>query len=277
MRTFYLNFLLLLLPLSVVAQTISGTVTDAENNLPLPGVNISVENTTKGTTTDFDGKFVLNDLNANDIIVFQFLGYKSVRITYVGQNTLNISLETDTEMLDEIVLIGYGQTLKEDVTGTVEKVSAEEFNRGAIVSPGSLLAGKTAGVRVTQGSGAPGAGPEIRIRAGSTLSGSQDPLIVIDGVPLDQQNANLNTINPDEIQDFTILKDASATAIYGSRASNGVIIITTKKGKKNTPLEFTFDSQVSISEVREKVRVMSAGTFRDFITQRDDELNRNGH
>nr|WP_321221862.1 SusC/RagA family TonB-linked outer membrane protein [uncultured Psychroserpens sp.] len=269
MKTFLNSLLILafLLPATLFGQTkITGTVTDEANALPLPGVNILVKGTTTGASTDFDGKYSIT-VNEGDILVFSYLGYSTKEVTFTGQSPFNVSLTEDAGQLDEIVLIGYGSTTKQDATGAVEKVGDEEFNKGAIVAPEQLLAGKSAGVRVTSNSGAPGEGAEIRIRGGASLSATNSPLIVVDGLPLDQRGVQgvrgqLNAINPNDIEDFVILKDASATAIYGSRASNGVILITTKKGKTNSPLKFEYDLKASIQQVNDFVDVLNADQFR---------------
>ena len=248
-----------MLPATLMAQsTVTGTVTDKANAMPLPGVNVIIKGTSRGTSTDFDGKYSI-EVNQGEILVFSYLGYTTQEIEFTGQTTINVPLEEDAAQLDEVVLIGYGSTTKQDATGAVEKVGDEEFNRGAIVAPQQLIAGKAAGVRVTSGGGAAGEGGEIRIRGGASLSASNDPLIVIDGLPIDQRGGAqgsrnaLNAINPADIEDFVVLKDASATAIYGSRASNGVILITTKKGSANQPLKVEYGLQASTRRVANKV------------------------
>ena len=243
-----LLFLLLFVPSILIAQsTVTGTVTEQATSQPLPGVNVIIKGTTTGTSTDFDGNYQIS-VNSGDVLVFSYVGFVTQEITYNGQTPINVQLAEDAAVLDEVVLIGYGSTTKQDATGAVEKVADEEFNKGAIVSPEQLLAGKSAGVRITSGGGAPGQGSEIRIRGGVSLSANNSPLIVVDGLPLDQRGVQgtrnaLNAINPDEIEDFVVLKDASATAIYGSRASNGVILITTKKGKSGAPLKIEYEIQ----------------------------------
>ena len=233
MKTFLnaLLFCLIIVPSTLMAQsTVSGTITDKANAMPLPGVNVLIKNTSRGTATDFDGNYTI-EVNEGETIVASYLGYTTQEIVFNGQSTIDVALVEDAAQLDEVVLIGYGSTTKQDVTGAVEKVGDEEFNRGAIVAPQQLIAGKAAGVRVTTGGGAAGEGGEIRIRGGASLSASNNPLIVIDGLPIDQSDQGgaqgssnpLNAINPADIEDFVGLKDASATAIYGSRASNGVI------------------------------------------------------
>ncbi|SKB38580.1 iron complex outermembrane recepter protein [Salegentibacter holothuriorum] len=263
--------LLLMLPISFFAQeTVSGVVSESATGLPIPGVNIIVKGTTNGAVTDFDGNYTITNVSEGEILVFSFLGFATKEIPFAGQETLNVQLDEDQAILEEVVLIGYGSTSEQDATGSVEKISSESFNQGAVVSPEQLIAGKSAGVRITPGSGEPGAGSEIRIRGGSSLSGNNSPLIVVDGIPLDQRGVQgvrnqLNSINPNEIEDFIILKDAAATSIYGSRASNGVILITTKKGKKDSPLSLTYDLKVSAGRIIDKVDVLNAEQFRTLI------------
>lgn len=262
---------MLLMPMSFFAQsTVSGIVTERDTGMPIPGANIVIRGTTTGTTTNFDGEYTLDGVNLDDVIVISYIGFAPQQIPYTGQETINVQLAPDTAILEEVVLIGYGSTRRQDATGAVQQISTEEFNQGAIVSPEQLIQGKSAGVQITSGSGAPGGGTEIRIRGGSSLSANNSPLIVVDGVPLDQRGVQgvrnqLNAINPNEIQDFVVLKDASATAIYGSRASNGVILITTKKGKKNSDLKFEYDLKASVGEVVETVDVLNAEQFRNLI------------
>ena len=262
---------MLLMPMSFFAQsTVSGIVTERDTGMPIPGANIVIKGTTTGTTTNFDGEYTLEGVNLDDVIVISYIGFAPQEIPYTGQETINAQLAPDTAILEEVVLIGYGSTRRQDATGAVQQISTEDFNEGSIVSPEQLIQGKSAGVRITSGDGAPGGGSEIRIRGGSSLSANNSPLIVVDGVPLDQRGVQgvrnqLNAINPNEIDDFVILKDASATAIYGSRASNGVILITTKKGKKNADLKFEYDLKASIGQVIETVDVLDADQFRNLI------------
>lgn len=269
MRTFLNSLLLLvfLLPATVIGQTIvTGTVTDEANALPLPGVNILIKGTTTGASTDFDGKYTIT-ANQGDILVFSYLGYATKEITFTGETPLNVSLAEDAGQLDEVVLIGYGTTTKRDATGSIESVTAEDFTQGNIVTPENLLQGRVAGVSVTT-SGAPGSGSEIRIRGGSSINASNNPLIVIDGLPITNDNVGgsrgiLASINPNDIESFTVLKDASATAIYGSRAANGVIIIVTKKGRSTFSADY--DVQFTFGENADEIDVFSADAFRDIV------------
>ncbi len=267
MKTFLnaLLFCLIMVPATLMAQsTVTGTVTDKANAMPLPGVNVIIKGTSRGASTDFDGNYAL-EVNQGETIVISYLGYTTQEIVFDGQSKIDVALDEDAAQLDEVVLIGYGSTTKQDATGAVEKVDDKQFNRGAIVAPQQLIAGKAAGVRVTSGGGAAGEGGEIRIRS---LSATNDPLIVIDGLPIDQRGGAqgsrnaLNAINPADIEDFVVLKDASATAIYGSRASNGVILITTKKGSVNQPLKVEYGLQASTRTVTNTVDVLSAAQYR---------------
>ncbi len=260
--------LLFLLPLFALAQNVvTGVVTD-KDNLPVLGATVLVKGTQNATSTDFDGKYTLSNVPDDAVIIISYIGYATQEIPLNGQSTINVSLADDTSELDTIVLIGYGSTTKENVTAAQTTIESESFNDGAIVSPGQLIAGKAAGVSVTAPTGQPGGGPTIRVRAGSTLDGSGDPLIVVDGIPLDQANANLNTINPNDIETFTVLKDPSAAAIYGNRASNGVIIITTKQAKLNSDLEVSYDFQFAINNNYNQLDVLSASQYRALAAER---------
>lgn len=272
MKTIYkkLLFLFLLLPFTVLAQsTLKGTVADLATGQPIPGVNVNVQGAPGGTSTDFDGKFQLSNVKNGDKIVVSFIGYKTSTVTFNGQQTLSVSLEEDTNQLKEVVVqVGYGTVKKKDATGSVSQISAKEFNKGINVTPETLISGRIAGVNVV-GGGAPGAKADIRIRGGSSLSASNDPLIILDGLPLSNAvpsgaTSILSTIDPNDIESFTVLKDASAAAIYGSRAANGVIVITTKKGTKGG-VKVNFSSQVGVNTVANTVDVLSADQFRNLV------------
>lgn len=275
MKTIYkkLLFLFLLLPLSVFAQSkLSGVVLDGSSNQPMPGVNVIVRGASNSTTTDFDGKFQLNGLKKGDVIEVSFIGYKTETVSFSGQSSVTVTLSEEANQLQEVVVqVGYGTVKKKDATGSVSTVTAKDFNKGAIVSADQLLTGKVAGVRITNSGGQPDATPNIRIRGGASISASNNPLIVIDGVPVDSNNPAgvsnpFNLINPNDIESFTVLKDASATAIYGSRASNGVIIITTKKGTSGE-IQFNYSANVTAGKVGKLVNVMSASKFVSFIEE----------
>ena len=278
MKTIYkkLLFLFLLLPFSVLAQsTLSGVVLDKTSGQPLPGVNVVVSGSSKGVATDFDGKFQLSKVVKGDKIVFSFIGFKSETIVYSNQTSISVSLQEDANLLNEVVVqVGYGTVKKKDATGSITTVTTKDFNKGANVTAENLLNGRVAGLSINT-SGAPGSGSEIRIRGGASLSASNNPLIVIDGLPVDNNTSVgatsiISSINPATIESITVLKDASATAIYGSRASNGVIIITTKKGGKNLEVEYNF--QLGIGKKVNQVSVFSADEYRNIVRVRQNQI-----
>jgi len=251
---------------------LNGTVIDAADGSSIPGVSILVKGTTLGTTTDLDGKYIL-EVKSGYVLVFSFVGYEKQEILITDQKVLNVSLASSVTGLNEVVIIGYGQVKKGDATGSVSAVGTKDFNIGAITSPADLLTGKVAGVQITSSGGAPGAGSTIRIRGGSSLSASNDPLFVIDGVPVDNDGISgtrsaLSTINPSDIETFTVLKDASATAIYGSRASNGVILITTKKGKEGKPLSLDYTGTFSFYQIPKTIEVLKGDEYRAMIQEK---------
>jgi len=275
MKTIYnkLLFLLLILPLSVFAQnTLSGTVLEQSSGQPLPGVNVLIQGSSTGVSTDFDGKFQLPNVKSGDVIVFSYVGYKDWTVTYTNQASITVSLEEDSSQLSEVVVqVGYGTVRKKDATGSVTTITERDFNKGPVVSVDQMVQGKVAGLQIINGGGSPGEGSTIRIRGGSSLSANNDPLYVIDGVPLPNGGVTggrnpLATLNQNNIESVTVLKDASATAIYGSRASNGVIIIITKKGKAGDKVAVTYNGSVSVSEAYDFVDVLNPTQFRDFVT-----------
>ena len=269
-RKFLLVFLVgMLMSAQAFSQTITvtGVVKDKTGEAVI-GANIVVKGTTNGTITDFDGNFTLQ-ANKGEIIVFSFIGYKSQELPAAEQ--MNVVLSDDTQLLEDVVVIGYGSVKKEDLSGSVVAIKAEEMNKGAVTSPQELIMGKVPGLSINQGDGGPGSGSTIRIRSGASLNASNDPLIVIDGVPVSNDAAPgssnaLGTINPNDIETFTVLKDASATAIYGSRASNGVIIITTKKGTQDK-IKVSYNSTYTYKDPYKRIQVMDADEFRQAVTQ----------
>lgn len=248
---YYLLFFLV--PWTGYGQTdghvVSGTVTDALNSA-LPGVSVIIKGTTTGTTTDADGKFVLKVERAESVLVFSFVGYRSSEVRVGEQTTFNIVLEDDISTLQEVVVIGYGDVKKSDLTGSVSTLKGDNLNKTPSASMDQLLQGKIAGVQVITGSGQPGAGATIRIRGASSLNGSKDPLVVVDGYPWGDAG-NLKQINPDDIESIEVLKDASSAAIYGSRGANGVILVTTRKGKTGQP-RINFSTLLSVSSLAVK-------------------------
>lgn len=279
MKTIYkkLLFLLLLLPFSVLAQnTVEGVVLDSKTNQPLTGVNVVVQGTNQGTITDFDGKFKISKIKSGDNLVFSYVGYRNETVQFTGQSSITVTMEESSNQLQEVVVqVGYGNVKKKDATGSVAVISAKDFNKGSITNAGSLLNGRAAGVTVNTGGGSPGSGATIRIRGGSSLAGNNDPLIVIDGLPIANETAKgstsfLASLNPNDIESFSILKDASATAIYGSRAANGVVLITTKKGGKKLSVDYNF--QYGSGKLVDKISVFSADEFRALVQQREPGL-----
>jgi iron complex outermembrane receptor protein len=259
------------------AQEVSGTVSDASG--PLPGASVLEKGTTNGTQTDFDGNYILTAQDGAVLIV-SYIGYKTQEVAINGRNSINFTLEEDAEALDEVVIIGYGTTTVKDATGSVSSVTAKDFNGGAIVSPEQLIQGKTAGVNIQQSSGEPGGGMSINIRGSNSVRANNNPLFVVDGVPLSGENTSpsgdtgngssavrnpLNFLNPADIESISILKDASATAIYGSRGSNGVVIITTKSGKSAQGGVIEFSSSLSIASPAKKYALLNRDDFVDAV------------
>ncbi|MEJ5996048.1 SusC/RagA family TonB-linked outer membrane protein [Pedobacter sp. Du54] len=277
MKVFYLlkQGLLLLFILSamiVKAQTgsISGKVFD-EKGLPLPGASVAIKGTTRVTLTDPNGNYSLTGLTGTVTLSSTYVGYLALEktITVAENTTVNFNLVVDEQKLGEVVIIGYGFAQRKEVTGSIATVNSKDFQKGTIITPEQLIQGKVAGVNITQNSGQPGGGSQIRIRGGASLNASNDPLIVIDGVPFSGNTIGnapspLSLVNPNDIETYTILKDANATAIYGSRASNGVILITTKKGTAGKPV-FNFSSNNSVASVAKKVDILTADEVRAYV------------
>ncbi len=232
--------------------TITGTVTD-ENNSALPGVNVLEKGTTNGTATDASGKFTLNVQDENSLLVFSFIGYETQEVSLHGRSTVTISLSPAVQSLQEVVVVGYGTVERKDLTGSVGSVRKEEMRDLAVTRVEQVLAGRVAGVQVKSVSGEPGAAPQIRVRGIGSISAGAAPLYVIDGFPTD----NIQTLNPNDIESIDVLKDASATAIYGSRGSNGVIIINTKRGKAGKPI-LAFDTYFGLQSASKVPEYMNA-------------------
>ena len=263
----------LFLSASAFAQqvVVKGNVVD-ETGEPVIGASVKVVGGTLGTVTDIDGNFTLN-ADKKSTIEVTYIGYEPVKMQ-AGQN-LTIHLKNTSSTLNEVVVIGYGAVKKSDLTGSVTALKPDSKNKGLVVNAQDMLSGKVAGVNVTSNSGEPGVGTQIRIRGGSSLNASNDPLIVIDGVPMDNNKVGitmgnsasnlLSTINPQDIESFNVLKDASATAIYGSRGSNGVIIITTKKGHKGQKPEVSYSGSVSVSQKKKTYEMMNGDQYRAYV------------
>ncbi len=266
-------FLTMLCTSLTYSQDVSGTVSDASG--PLPGVSVLVKGTTKGAQTDFDGKFTIKNVGANAVLVFSYIGLKTQEVNVAGRSNVNVTLKEDSAELKEVVVIGYGSVKKKDATGAVDQLSSKSFDNIGAPNPADLLRGKVAGVQVTQSSGEPGAAASIRIRGNSSIRSGNGPLIVVDGVPLDGGDVSpgsdiglgsssarnpLNFINQNDIESMSILKDASSTAIYGSRGANGVVVITTKKSKSKEP-QLTYSNSFTFSSLASNLELMSANQF----------------
>ena len=250
-------------------RVISGRVTDPKDGSGIVGVNITPKGSSGGTQTGADGSYKITVGPAVKILVFSSAGFTTQEVDISGKSTVDVSLAINNTSLGEVVVIGYGTTRKKDLTGSVATVTSKDFQKGNITTPEQLIAGKVAGVSIISNGGQPGQGSTIRIRGGSSLNASNDPLFVIDGVPLDNSgiaggNNPLSFINANDIESFTVLKDASAAAIYGTRAANGVIIITTKKGKSGG-LKVSFSTNNSISSVTKKVAVLNGDQVRSVV------------
>jgi TonB-linked SusC/RagA family outer membrane protein len=265
-------FLLLGSSALLAQRQLTGKVTDAENGEALIGASVIVEGTNIGTSTDFDGYYTLNVPATATSVRITYTGYATQTVAIGASNNMDFQMTTSAA-LDEVVVIGYGTVKREDLTGSVQSAGVKDFNKGAITGPQELLMGKIAGVQVTMGAD-PGGGATIRIRGGSSLSATNDPLIVVDGIPIATDDVSgtrnpLNFINPNDVETMTVLKDASATAIYGSRASNGVIMITTKKGSAaNRDLRFSYSGNVAFSQIIQKSDVLNAADYRSLINTR---------
>ncbi|MET0634792.1 MAG: TonB-dependent receptor [Chitinophagaceae bacterium] len=262
---------LLLLTHHSVAQasTVTGRVLNSLNQ-PLQGVSVKIKTSAVATVTNEAGVFSIA-ARPGDVLQFTYVGFDLVEAPVVSGSIPDIIMKQGMANLNEVVVIGYGSARKKDLTGAVSTIGTKDFNRGAISTPEQMITGKVAGVSITSNSGQPGAGSTIRIRGGSSLSASNDPLIVVDGVPLENSNIpgasnQLSLINANDIESFTILKDASAAAIFGTRASNGVILITTKRGSTGK-VRVTASSVNSVSVVTKNVDVLSAGQFRDIVSK----------
>lgn len=267
-----LSMLLVMVQLGFAqGKTVTGKVTDGKDGSPVAGASIQIKGTTRGTTSDAAGNFRITVDNNDAVLVITSVGFTRQEVAVGSQTELRISMASSaSNNLNEVVVIGYGTQRKKDLTGAIATVTSKDFVKGALQTPEQLIAGKVAGVQITPNDGAPGSGSRIRIRGGASLNASNDPLIIIDGLPIDGGAAGsanpLNLINPNDIESFTILKDPSSAAIYGSRASNGVILITTKKGKKGKT-RFNFSAQTFAQTPSGKVDVLDANEFRGVINQ----------
>lgn len=267
-------------------RTVSGIVTDSKNE-PLIGVNVTIKNaSTTGTITDIDGKYSLEIPSGNSVLVFSYIGYSTQEVKVSNRSVVDIVLKDDMQALEEVVVVGYGTMKKSDLTGSVSSITSDNFKLGTDLTPQQLMQGAFSGVNISQNSGKPGGSNTIRVRGGTSITASNDPLYVIDGVPIstsagvnqsnigssttdffDQEPINpLSNINPNDIESINILKDASATAIYGSRGANGVIMITTKKGKAGMrQLDYSFN--LGVSTVAKKLDVLTGDEYRKTVSE----------
>ena len=256
---------------SIAQVNVSGTVVSDADGIPIPNVSVVLKGQLNtGTITDFDGVFSINLNDENGVLIFSYLGYETKEVLYAGNQKLNIILKEEANSLDEVVIVGYGSQKRSDVTGAISSVKSEDFNQGVVANAGQLLQGKVAGVNVSSSSGEPGATQDIVIRGVGSLRSGTTPLYIVDGFALDNSGNGiatnpLNFINPQDIESIEVLKDASSTAIYGSRAANGVIVITTKKGKKGRN-KVNLNVSSGFSTLANKVDVFTADEFRANVT-----------
>jgi TonB-linked SusC/RagA family outer membrane protein len=292
-------FITMLCTSLIYSQDVSGLVTDASG--PLPGASVLVKGTTTETQTDFDGRFTIKNVGSNAVLIFTYIGLKTQEISVGSKSTINVVMAQDQSQLNEVIVVGYGSVKKKDATGAVDMLSSKQFDNVSATSPAELLRGKVSGVQVTQSSGEPGAGVSIRIRGNSSIRSGNNPLIVIDGVPLDGGNVSsggnnitdigsssarnpLNFVNQNDIESMSILKDASSTAIYGSRGANGVIVITTKRGKSKVA-QVNYSTSVQFSKMSGNFDLLSSDEFAKAVPNQDkgfrvynwkDAIMRNG-
>ena len=259
--------------------TVQGTVTAADDGSPLPGATVLVKDTTTGTSTDFDGKYSLEVSSENVVLVFSYQGFKTQEIQVDNQKTINVAMQTDVSELDEVVLIGYGSSTRKDLTGSISTIKAEDIASVRSTTADDFVQGRVSGLLLTQTSGQPGGSTSIRIRGSSSINASNEPLYVIDGFPVinnsDELSAGLtegpslnalSTLSANDIASITVLKDASATAIYGSRGANGVIIITTKRGL-NGKAQINYDTYLGVSEIVDQLDVLNASQFAFYVNE----------
>jgi len=283
-RHFFVVILLFQLPTTGVLQasagyatertpaiTVQGTVTDQETGEPLPGVNILVKGSGNGTVTDLNGLYSIQVATDNDVLVFSFIGYTSQEISVNGRSTINVQMATDLQAMQEVVVIGYGTQEKSQVTGAISSITAADISSIPVISPDQALQGRAAGVDVIASGHAPGAGATVRIRGINSINANNNPLFVLDGIPI---SGGLNDINPNIIASIEVLKDASATAIYGARGSNGVVLITTKRGAEGKT-QVNYDSYIGFTDILNKVEVLDAEDWVRYkeVSRRTDDLN----
>lgn len=252
--------------------TVQGLVTDSKTQEPLTGVSVVEKGTSNGTITNIDGNYTLNVTDENAVVTYSFIGYSTKEITVGTQTTINVNLAEDTQLLDEVVIVSYGTMKKKDLTGSVSTVSADALGNLTVGQIGQKLQGQVAGMQVVQQSGIPGQGLAIKIRGAASINNSSAPLIVVDGMPV---SVGLNNINPDDIESFTVLKDAAAASLYGSRAANGVILVTTKKGKKGRT-EVSLNAYYGVQTLKgiSDFKVMNARQFAQYKKEWYEDRNK---
>lgn len=268
-------------------KSLTGVVNDSQG-LPLPGVTVLLKGTTTGTVTNFDGQFTFDVPDTDGVLVFSFIGFQAQEIEIGSQTLFNITLQEDVMQLDEVIAVGYGVQRKIDQTGATNRLTEDNMNKSVATSPVEMMQGRVSGVNITQNSGEPGSGMTVRIRGNNSIRSGQEPLYVVDGIPLDNaditpnggtaaginQTSNKNPIsflNPEDIESIDILKDASSTAIYGARGANGVVLITTKKGKKGKGT-ISYNAYTGVSQIREKMDILSAQQFRSYTKSNGGKL-----
>lgn len=257
-------------PVSAQGIIFTGKVTDFEDGTTLPGVSIQIKGTQNGTVTDLDGIYTLSNVKISDVLIFSYVGYKSVEIFVGSQTTLDVAMEGDVMTLDEIVITGYGVQKKADITGAVASINMDDLVRVPVAGVTQAMQGLAAGVNVTQNTGAPGAGVVVRIRGVGSISSGNSPLYIVDGVPT--ENA-MNFISTSDIESISVLKDAASSAIYGSRANNGVVIITTKKGTGINGIQITFNSSFGIQQVGHLTEMTNKAQYIELYNEAADNDN----
>ncbi|WP_420455969.1 SusC/RagA family TonB-linked outer membrane protein [Rubrivirga sp.] len=271
---------------AALAQTVTGTVVDATSGDPLPFVNVVIQGTTRGAATNIDGEYSIDVDGPESVLVYRFLGYIEQEITVGNRSVIDVRLEEDSNILDDVVVVGYGTQRRGDVTASVATVDIDDANQGLVTAPTDFLEGRVAGVNVIEASGEPGANVSVRIRGGTSITASNEPLYVIDGIPISNDNVTpggagqtsngparnpLTLLNPNDIESISVLKDASATAIYGSRGANGVVLITTKDGAAGR-VSVDYEGTFSVSQASDTYDVLSADDYRQFVRDNADAL-----
>ncbi|WP_346881726.1 TonB-dependent receptor [uncultured Algibacter sp.] len=258
---FALVFSLLGISANAQTQTVTGTVVDAD--FPLPGVNIVVKGSLKGATTDFDGKFTISNVNTNDILIFSYVGYKTQEVSIGGQSSIKVVMVEDAASLDEVVIVGYGTSNKRELTGSVSTIKGADLVTTVAGNPTASLQGKLTGIQIENPGGQPGGTGNVFIRGVNSLSNA-NPLYIVDGLFVD----NMNYVNPSDVENISVLKDAAAAAIYGSRAANGVVLVKTNHGRKNKALEVTFNSRIGFDTPSKKLDFINGQEYTNYLNQR---------